>query len=100
MNDLPVLPCEDEISVLIGVTHQLAFEHLPRGVLMQGLDRVFVERAMIANYGGDYHDDWQRRLRELRERGFDYDFKKRKEDGRFRTTYIVTKLGPKPPYPW
>jgi len=56
--------------------------------------------AMVASYGGDYHDDWQRRLRELRERGFDYEFKKRKEDGRWRTTYIVKEVGPPPPYPW
>jgi hypothetical protein len=56
--------------------------------------------AMVANYGGDYHDDWQRRLRELRERGFDYDFKKRKDGDRWRTTYIVKKVGPTPPYPW
>ncbi len=56
--------------------------------------------AMVANHGGDFHDDWQRRHRELREIGFDYDHRKEKAGGRFYTTYIVTKLGPRPPYPW
>lgn len=43
-----------------------------------------------------YQDDWQKRLRELRELGWEYDFEKKKENGRFRTQYILRKSQPWP----
>lgn len=43
-----------------------------------------------------YQEDWQRRIRELREIGWDYEYLKRKEDDRFVTFYRLTKWGPWP----
>ncbi|WFP16354.1 HNH endonuclease [Citricoccus muralis] len=38
-----------------------------------------------------YQEDWQKRLRELRSIGWDFTFRKQKEDGRVRTYYTLTK---------
>ena len=43
-----------------------------------------------------YQDDWQKRMRELRELGWEYSFEKRKEDGRFKTYYILKHWEPWP----
>jgi 5-methylcytosine-specific restriction endonuclease McrA len=43
-----------------------------------------------------YQDDWQKRMRELRELGWDYTFEKRKESNRVRTYYTLTKSQPWP----
>ncbi|MES2931617.1 MAG: HNH endonuclease signature motif containing protein [Patescibacteria group bacterium] len=36
-----------------------------------------------------YQDDWQKRMRELRELGWDYSFEKRREGSRVRTYYVL-----------
>ncbi|GAA3301965.1 hypothetical protein GCM10017709_14990 [Glutamicibacter nicotianae] len=38
-----------------------------------------------------YQDDWQKRTRELRELGWEYTIRKRKEDGRMRSYYKLVK---------
>jgi hypothetical protein len=43
-----------------------------------------------------YQDDWQKRMRELRELGWKYKFEKRKEGLRFRTYYILQHFEPWP----
>ena len=43
-----------------------------------------------------YQADWQRRLRELRDLGWDYTFAKRSEGGRVRTYYQLTRWQPWP----
>ncbi|MEK7612934.1 MAG: HNH endonuclease [Patescibacteria group bacterium] len=43
-----------------------------------------------------YQDDWQKRMRELRELGWDYTFEKKKEGRRFRTYYILKHHEPWP----
>ncbi len=44
-----------------------------------------------------YQEDWQRRMRELRELNWDYKTHKRKEDGRIRSYYELTRWTPWPP---
>jgi 5-methylcytosine-specific restriction endonuclease McrA len=43
-----------------------------------------------------YQDDWQKRLRELRELGWEYDFIKKKEGGRFKTYFELKHSEPWP----
>lgn len=45
----------------------------------------------------EYQEDWQRRMRDLRFIGWDYKFRKKKEGGRVRTYYRLTKSAPWPP---
>jgi hypothetical protein len=48
----------------------------------------------VANVG-DFQEDWQRRLRELRSVGIDYDYKRtRLPSGKVETTYTLTKWRP------
>lgn len=44
----------------------------------------------------EYQEDWQRRMRDLRFIGWDYAYRKKKEGGRFRTFYRLTKSEPWP----
>lgn len=46
-----------------------------------------------------YQEDWQKRMRELREIGWDYEVRRRKERGRIVTDYRVTASAPWPPGP-
>ena len=50
---------------------------------------------VVAN-SQQYQDDWQKRLRELREIGWRYRFEKRKEGNRFKTYYILEHFEPWP----
>ena len=51
---------------------------------------------LVAN-AGDPQEDWQKRLRELREIGWDYEVRKQKdESGRVRSYYRLTKSAPWP----
>lgn len=43
-----------------------------------------------------YQDDWQKRLRELRELGWEYSFEKKKEGNRFKTYFILEHYEPWP----
>lgn len=43
-----------------------------------------------------YQDDWQKRMRELRELGWEYSYRKRREDGRVHTYYRLVKWHPWP----
>jgi 5-methylcytosine-specific restriction endonuclease McrA len=53
----------------------------------------------IAASARQFQEDWHRRLRELRELGWDYEVKKRKENGRIVSFYILTKDGDWPDGP-
>lgn len=66
--------------------------------------RAFGTSAEIPSYlleivasAQQFQDDWQRRLRELRELGWDYEATKRKENGRVVSYYRLTKDGGWPP---
>lgn len=48
--------------------------------------------AVVAS-GQQFQEDWHRRLRELRELGWDYEVRKRKEGGRIVSYYRLTKDG-------
>ncbi|WP_280445523.1 HNH endonuclease [Nocardia brasiliensis] len=50
---------------------------------------------VVAN-AKEYQDDWERRLRDLRFLGWDYEHKKRRENGRMRTYYRLTQSAPLP----
>jgi 5-methylcytosine-specific restriction endonuclease McrA len=52
--------------------------------------------AIVAS-AGQFQEDWQRRLRELRDLGWDYEVTKRKENGRIVASYTLTKDGGWPP---
>jgi len=52
-----------------------------------------IELVVHAN---QYQEDWQKRMRELREIGWDYEYKKVKEEGRVRTYYRLTHSEPWP----
>lgn len=43
-----------------------------------------------------YQDDWQKRMRELRELGWQYDFEKKKEGSRFKTYFSLKHYEPWP----
>ncbi|HEX4774941.1 MAG TPA: HNH endonuclease [Candidatus Saccharimonadales bacterium] len=43
-----------------------------------------------------YQDDWQKRMRELRELGWEYSFIKKKEDNRFKTYFVLEHFEPWP----
>lgn len=43
-----------------------------------------------------YQDDWQKRMRELRELDWEYSFEKKKEGGRFKTYFILEHYEPWP----
>lgn len=43
-----------------------------------------------------YQDDWQKRMRELRELDWDYTYRKRREDGRVHTYYRLVRWHPWP----
>jgi hypothetical protein len=45
---------------------------------------------LVASPPGDYQEDWQRRMRELRDLGWDYEIRKRREEGRVRSYYRLT----------
>lgn len=51
---------------------------------------------MVVSPPHDFQEDWQRRVREIRDIGWDYEVMKRREDGRMRSYYRLTKSAPWP----
>jgi 5-methylcytosine-specific restriction endonuclease McrA len=51
---------------------------------------------MVASRPGDYQEDWQKRLRELRVLGWRITTRRRREDGRVRVDYVLDKSQPWP----
>lgn len=43
-----------------------------------------------------YQDDWQKRLRELRELGWEYSYKRKREDNRVKTYFVLERYEPWP----
>jgi hypothetical protein len=52
---------------------------------------------MVASPPGDYQEDWQKRLRELRVLGWQIETRRRREDGRVRAFYRLVTAQPWPP---
>lgn len=48
---------------------------------------------LLASPPGNFNEDWQRRLRELRDIGWDYSVTKRRENGRVVSYYALTRDG-------
>jgi HNH endonuclease len=69
--------------------------HLRIGELLRALAPAWVRSDvidMVASPPGDYQEDWQRRIRELRDLGWDYETRKRRENGRVWSYYRMTQV--------
>ena len=68
------------------------------GELLLAFDRAWVPSELIGMVASakDFQEDWQRRLRDLRYIGWDYEHKKQREGGRVRTYYRLTRRAPWP----
>lgn len=69
------------------------------GELLKAFDGDWVRTDLLAVVASakEYQEDWQRRLRDLRFLGWDYEFKKRYDEGaRVWTYYRLTKSAPWP----
>ncbi|HEX8182663.1 MAG TPA: HNH endonuclease signature motif containing protein [Candidatus Saccharimonadales bacterium] len=54
------------------------------------------ELVEIVAKSKQYQDDWQKRMRELRELGWEYSFTKKREGDRVRSSFILEKWNPWP----
>jgi hypothetical protein len=74
--------------------------HVRIGELLKAMEGELVRSDVIdlvASPPGDYQEDWQRRMRELRDLGWDYETRKSREEGRVRSYYRLTRWAPWPP---
>lgn len=72
--------------------------HRRIGELLKAFDGEWVRSdilEMVAQ-ANQYQEDWQKRMRELRILGWDYEYRRRREGGRVRTYYRMTKWRPWP----
>ena len=67
--------------------------------LVPALDRLCSEVSRTGITVAFTHDDWEKRLRELRELGWRYRWAKRSEDGRVRVMFILEHWEPWPDDP-
>jgi hypothetical protein len=68
--------------------------HVRIGELLKAMEGEWVRSDivdLVASPSGDYQEDWQRRMRELREIGWDYETRKQREQGRVRSYYRLTR---------
>jgi hypothetical protein len=71
------------------------------GELLKAFDGDWVRSDILemVAHAHQYQEDWQKRLRELRVLGWEIDHEKRRESGRVRTYYRVTRWRPRPSRP-
>jgi 5-methylcytosine-specific restriction endonuclease McrA len=84
-------------AIRASITHESV--HARIGELLKALQGEWVRSDLIdvvASPPGDYQEDWQKRLRELRVLGWEIETHRRKEDGRSRAFYRLTKSQPWP----
>jgi 5-methylcytosine-specific restriction endonuclease McrA len=89
---------EHSDAIRASMAHQSV--HVRIGELLKATSPAWVRSDLIdivASPPGDYQEDWQRRMRELRDLGWDYEIRKRRESGRVRSYYRVTRWQPWPP---
>ncbi|WBP93202.1 HNH endonuclease [Mycolicibacterium neoaurum] len=78
-------------------THEEPQRRIGELFLAFGMDvEVRSDLLEIVASAKEYQEDWQRRMRDLRFIGWDYEYRKKKEGGRFRTYYRLTKSAPWP----
>jgi 5-methylcytosine-specific restriction endonuclease McrA len=73
--------------------------HVRIGELLKAFDGDWVRSDVIdlvASRPGDFQEDWQRRIRELRDLGWEYETRKEREEGRVRSSYRLTRAAPWP----
>jgi 5-methylcytosine-specific restriction endonuclease McrA len=86
---------ESEIRAAIGHTSV----HMRIGELLKAFGGEPVRSdvlEMVASPPGDYQEDWQKRLRELRVLGWEIKTSRRREEGRVRAYYQLMKVEPWP----
>jgi PAS domain-containing protein len=79
-------------AIRVAISHDTV--HVRIGELLKALDGEWVRSDMIdlvASPPGDYQEDWQRRIRELRKIGWDFETRRRREAGRVRSYYRLTR---------
>src|SRR5690606_14908995 len=69
--------------------------HIRLGELLKAFYPEPVPKEYLAIVGHT-HDDWEKRLRELRELGWEYHFEKHKEDNRTRVSFVLDHWEPWP----
>lgn len=85
------------------ITAAIALEepHKRIGELLKAFNGEWVRGdviELVAN-AQQYQDDWKKRMRELRVLDWDYEYRKQREDGRFRTYFRLLRSEPWPEGP-
>jgi 5-methylcytosine-specific restriction endonuclease McrA len=68
--------------------------HVRIGELLKAMHGQWVRSDvldLVASPPGDYQEDWHRRIRELRDLGWEYKIRKKREDGRVRSYYCLKR---------
>ena len=73
--------------------------HIRLGELLKAFDGKLVPKEHLHFVAAHTHEDWEKRLRELRVLGWRYEPKKRKRDGRIRTSFVLLHWEPWPDEP-
>jgi 5-methylcytosine-specific restriction endonuclease McrA len=84
-------------AIRAAISHESV--HVRIGELLLALADEWVRSDVIdlvASPPGDYQEDWQRRMRELRNLGWNYEIRKKREEGRVRSYYRLTRSAPWP----
>lgn len=84
-------------AIRAAISHESV--HVRIGEMLRALQGEWVRSDVIdlvASPPGNYQEDWQRRIRELRDIGWDYETRKRTEDDRVRSYYRLLQSAPWP----
>jgi hypothetical protein len=73
--------------------------HVRLGELLKAFTGKPIPKLYLQMVSAFTHDDFLRRLRELRDLGWRYRFEKRKEEGRIKTYYMLEHAEPWPADP-
>jgi hypothetical protein len=79
-------------AIRVAITNESVHRRL--GELLKALEGRWVRSDildLVASPPGDFQEHWQRRLRELRDLGWDYEIRKSREEGRVRSYYRLTR---------
>jgi len=84
-------------AIRVAITHESV--HVRIGELLEAMQGDWVRSDIIdlvASPPGDFQEDWHRRIRELRDLGWDYETRRKREDGRVRSYYRLIRSSPWP----
>jgi 5-methylcytosine-specific restriction endonuclease McrA len=82
-------------KIASAIVHEEVHRRLGEALRAFGLDEEVPSWVLelVASPPGNYNEDWHRRLRELRELGWDYEVRKAREGGRVVSYYRLTRDG-------